>query len=136
MKFIAALIATAAAVKQDNMQREIEIGLGLPTLTPVARALADTKVADASTIAGIAALAPEEAVDLAHWCMLENACADNFVDIVVGLCYPVDGTDPLPECDAIYDMYDGLADRLELLGYFEGSGFDNGEGSGDFDVDS
>ena len=129
MKFIAALIATAAAVKQDNMQREIEIGLGLPTLTPVARALADTKVADASTIAGIAALAPEEAVDLAQWCMLENTCADNFVDIFIGLCYPVDGTDPLPECGAIDDMYDGLADRLEPLGYFEGSGSDNGEGS-------
>ena len=104
MKFTAALIATAAAVKTHDDQWDAELSMlfDLPTLTAAAQALADTPVADASTIADIAALSPEEAVDLALWCTIkEDECAGNFEEVVGAACFPENEEDRLPECDAV-----------------------------------
>ena len=83
MKFIVTLIVTAVAVKDDEMQFDGELDLILPTLSDAAAALADVQVADANTIASIGKLDPEEALNLALWCTInENACASNFEDVV------------------------------------------------------
>ena len=141
MKFIAALIATAAAVKTHDDQWEADpadLGLESPTLTAAAQALADTRVADVSTLEGIAALSLEEAVDLALWCTLEDACANNFEEVVTAACFPDDGTDPLPECKAVGAMMYGLEDVFEMA--YAGSSSDPyGDPvyvSGDSDSDS
>ena len=72
MKFTAALIATAAAVKTHDDQFDADLSelFELPTLTAAADALARTAVVDETVIADIAALSPEEAVDLALWCTM------------------------------------------------------------------
>ena len=89
MKFTAALIATAAAVKTHDDQWDADLSelFDLPTLTAAADALAHTAVVDETVIADIAALSPEEAVDLALWCTIkEDACASNFEEVVGQVC--------------------------------------------------
>ena len=103
MKFIATLIATAAAVKTHDDQWDADLDfLEAPTLTDAAQALADLDVADASTLEGIAALPLDEAVDLALWCTIkEDECAGNFEEVVGAACFPENEEDRLPECDAV-----------------------------------
>ena len=84
MKFIVTLIATAVAVKDDERQFDGELDLILPTLSDAAAALADVQVADSNTIASIGKLDPEEALNLAIWCAMNetNHCASNIEDVV------------------------------------------------------
>ena len=53
MKLIAALIATVAAIKNDAMQMYGGLDIELPTPSLAVAAIADTPVADASTIAAL-----------------------------------------------------------------------------------
>ena len=137
MKFIAALIATAAAVKTHDDQWDADLDFELPALTAAAQALADTAVADESTLAGIADLTPEEALDLALWCTVKESCADNFEEVYADACLVDNEDDRHSACDAIEEMMYGLEDLFEIL-EDGASDFDSGSGSAgaDSDVDS
>ena len=84
MKFIVTLIVTAVAVKDDKIQFDGELDSMLPTLSDAAAALTNVQVADASTIAAFGKLDPEEALNLAIWCAMneKNHCASNIEDVV------------------------------------------------------
>ena len=115
MKFAATLIATVAAIKMDDLPSDV--GLPLPVLSDAAAALANTEVADASTIAAVADLTPGEAIDLVVYCNIENTCAKNFDALIEELCMV---EVPAAGCDAIQAMFEGLEDRIGETGSMSG----------------
>ena len=130
MKLIAALIATVAAIKNDAMQMYGGLDIELPTPSLAVAAIADTPVADASTIAAIGDLSEKEALELAIFCTInEDWCASNFEEVVMEACW---ADEPAEGCDAIDRMFDGLDARFEEMfgDLSEGSWLDSEAGSG------
>ena len=102
MKFAAILIATVAAIKIDDEQ-------DLPVLSEAAAALAGTEVADENTIAAIAGLTADEAIDLAMYCAIGKTCAENFETLIGEKCMV---EVPAAGCDAVEAMFIGLEVRM------------------------
>ena len=133
MKFIAALIATAAAVRDEDMQMTGDFDMpavDLPALSMAAQEIADIEDFTAGDLALLAELPHEDLIALGMYCMWdEDACADNFDEIVSDACWG-EG-EAAAGCEVLGGMYEEVAARFETM--FPGSGSGSGsetEGSG------
>ena len=133
MKFIAALIATAAAVRDEDIQMPADFEMptvDLPALSAAAQGIADIEDFTAGDLALLATLPHEDLIALGMYCMwVEDACADNFDEIVSDACWG-EG-EAAAGCEVLGGMYEEVAARFETM--FPGSGSGSGsetEGSG------